>query len=571
VVPKPAAPSPLRAQPPQWVEPAAAQDVQHWRQRVRGIPIIAGIGLFVGIWMSVLSLSWGLAWWPLVGGGVLAAVLGWSVVAGLCYDAARHRDQQRRAQAWAHFERASTEWRSRVAEHDRREQTRIASVALWHPVQPEPGSRHVNVFGGSADGWSSLLATQGLSILFEGCGLLVLDFTEQRVAEDLAMLADAVGYPTHHDRLPADGIPGVADLSPSELGEIFAEALTSLLGPQPDSARSRAVYADLVERVAACLCPPRTFERIADGLAVLRRTFDAEAENSLSAEEIRRVNRLTETMGSPAALDEQSRFLAGSLRLLGEVEGGQIDPLWPGKGLRVVTTTEINTRRKALVDRWVFFRLLHAIRTTPHRGTAVVVAGADHLGAAGLEALTRHGAHLRLIVMFEHLRGEPAQVLGGAGSATVLMRLGHAAEATAAADFVGRGYRFVLSQLTEQIGRSFTDGLSDTTGDSVTTSTSESYSPASSGTSDSRSRALTWSKTSSWSWSESLSGGQTWSRAYEYTVEPTTFQSLPVTAFILVETGARGRRVVAGDCNPGIALLDRVAPDPGASPAAITC
>ena len=38
--------------------------------------------------------------------------------------------------------------------------------------------------------------------------------------------------------------------------------------------------------------------------------------------------------------------------------------------------------------------------------------------------------------------------------------------------------------------------------------------------------------------------------------------AMPPTAFVLVEPGPKGRRVVLGDCNPGITLLDKVAADP---------
>jgi hypothetical protein len=45
-------------------------------------------------------------------------------------------------------------------------------------------------------------------------------------------------------------------------------------------------------------------------------------------------------------------------------------------------------------------------------------------------------------------------------------------------------------------------------------------------------------------------------------VEPAVLQSLPETAFVLVEAAAGGRRVRFGDCNPGIAMLERVADAP---------
>jgi hypothetical protein len=75
------------------------------------------------------------------------------------------------------------------------------------------------------------------------------------------------------------------------------------------------------------------------------------------------------------------------------------------------------------------------------------------------------------------------------------------------------------------------------------------------------SRTRSWQDTASRSQAESTMTGETRSRVYEFAVEPTTIQALPVTAFILVETGGSGRQVVLGDCNPGICLYDRVAAD----------
>jgi hypothetical protein len=51
-------------------------------------------------------------------------------------------------------------------------------------------------------------------------------------------------------------------------------------------------------------------------------------------------------------------------------------------------------------------------------------------------------------------------------------------------------------------------------------------------------------------------------RVYEFEVEPTALQGLAPTAFVMVENGMSGRRVVVGDCNPGTVLLDRVADRP---------
>jgi hypothetical protein len=90
-------------------------------------------------------------------------------------------------------------------------------------------------------------------------------------------------------------------------------------------------------------------------------------------------------------------------------------------------------------------------------------------------------------------------------------------------------------------------------GKSSGTNSSESYT---------ESRSRTWQETVSRSVSDSTTDGTVTARVYEFAVEPTTIQSLPPTAFVLVEAGSSGRRVVLADCNPGITLLDRVATTP---------
>jgi len=576
VVPAPATPSPLGEQAPRWMGVTEPESLQRDRARAHSAPGLLGGAVLISAWGSVLAASWGLALWPAVGAGVLMIATAWCTLRVRRYSAARRRHESHVAQEWSRYEQALTHWKTGVAQHDQREQTRMASEMLWYPVQPDKQWAQVHVFGGTADGWSSLLATLGLSLLSAGSGLLVLDFTERDVAVDLAAMADTVGYAVRADRVPADGVVGVDDLPAAQAGEIVAEVLAGPRGPQPDAGRVQALHAELIEAVCACLDPPRTFERVAAALAVVRRTFDLERRSCLSTDEIRQLTRVTEIVGSSAAVGEELRFLAATMRLLSELPAARspLEPIWPRAGLRVIATADVNVRRKELLDQFMFFQMLHEVRAADQpRAGAVVIAGADQLNAGDLEALARHTGRvgMRLIVMCEHLRGEQAQLLGAAGSAALLMRLGPAAEAATAADFVGRGHRFVLSQLTEQIGHSFTDGISDTTGDSDTTTFTDNYSPTSAGTSDSRSRARSWSQTSNWSRAQNTSTTHTRARAYEYAVEPTTFQALPATAFVWVETRAHGRRVVAGDCNPGIALLDRVASHPRDGTAAVRC
>ena len=150
----------------------------------------------------------------------------------------------------------------------------------------------------------------------------------------------------------------------------------------------------------------------------------------------------------------------------------------------------------------------------------------------------------------------------------MIMRLGHAAEAAAAAEYIGRGYSFKLSQITRQLGSTDTVGGGDSWGTATTTGwgqqSTSSPDGGSSGTSYSESISESFQKMSNWSRAESVSESTTHQRVYEFAVEPQTVQTLPVTAFILVEGGTQGRRASIADCNPAIAMLDRVAGGPRA-------
>jgi hypothetical protein len=76
------------------------------------------------------------------------------------------------------------------------------------------------------------------------------------------------------------------------------------------------------------------------------------------------------------------------------------------------------------------------------------------------------------------------------------------------------------------------------------------------------SRSTTWERTHTISEGDQVNRGAILQRSYEFTVEPTTIQQLPPTAFVLIDAAAGARRAVLGDCNPGLVLLPRVSDRP---------
>jgi len=214
----------------------------------------------------------------------------------------------------------------------------------------------------------------------------------------------------------------------------------------------------------------------------------------------------------------------------------------------------------------------------PHDADAVARLAAQELQrlAANTDTVvTDTELRRRLSVILARLRPLRDMVLDDEPPA--LVRLGNTDEASAAAEYVGKEHKLVLSQVTHSVGETLTDtagtsdtwqeGISDTSSTSRGTTTNDgliSRTSRNTGTSEgvSTSRSYAWGQTRSLAQAVTAQSGQTMARSYEFTVEPTRFQSLPSTAFIAVARNGYENMVVAADCNPGIVDLDRVASAP---------
>ncbi len=479
---------------------------------------------------------------------------------------------------WSKYQQELRLWETAVAQHEHAEVARLAGMPVWYPLSTDAAARRVDIVGGTGDGWAAMLATFGMSALANDDMMLLLDFSQHDVGGGLAELASVPDLAVEWLHLPADlaAIDLLDELDAEACAETIAEAVATLR-PVPGNADVRAMHAAFLRTVTSRLDGSLTFARIAAGLRVLQRRYDDTGETTpLAAQELRALHAQVDTVGGSERADGELSFLCEMLELLatGSVTGVNDLRSWHQAQLTVIATDDLNERRKDLIDRVLLQVVLqHLRRRRFGNGHGLLaIAGADHLGAVTLEALTRHARlnGARLILFFEHLRADAVQMLGGSDSAAILMRMGNAQEAAAAAEFIGRAHRFVQSQLTRQVGQTKTvssgvtgggqSGLSTTSGQSSGHSHSAGaisrHSSWHSSVTDSR--MLTWNETKNWSTASSVTEGETSQRVYEFAVEPTEIQSLPLTAFILVESGHGGRRVTLGDCNPGIVTLDRV-------------
>jgi hypothetical protein len=482
------------------------------------------------------------------------------------YRVMRDAERQRHRQALSQWEQAVRR-HAEVAAAATRSAARQAGGPQWYPVRPVSEPTRVDVLGGDSrrHGWASLLVTVGASMLAAGQRMTVLDFTGQEVGDNLATLARTAAIPAHTVRFGDDTAPAVdllGGLAPRKLAECLGEALTGR--HEGDVREERALATDTLRRVVECLDAPVTFARLAVGVRVLIR---GTGDERLSGTELDRLAAGIGDIDQNEWTTRQLRFLANRLDLLDGVTSADAGaPLWTADMVTLISTGGGRGDRKELLDRLLLGLVGSAMDQLGRRGDFLVVAGADHLGAAAVHTLSEQArdARVRLMLMIDQPKGD-LERSAGTGGAVCLMKMYNHRDATIAAEFIGREHRFVLSQLTRQVGTTFTDGG----GDSFAASTNSGHSnkqrwsglpgrPA--GLSDSRGH--TWTGTRNWSSADNVSTSSATSRVHEFTMDPQEVLSLPETAFVLVDNTGPNRRVVLADCNPGLCRHPRLSAEP---------
>lgn len=547
----------------------------------------------VGIAALVLTPVAGLVMSSAAASAMLFAAIGCGVMAFSMPAAQRHRaegdylrwageslDRQRRFQA----EHAA--WASRREEHERHELEAGAEAPQWMPLRPATTER-VDVFGGGAPSWASLLAASGTSLIGSGATVSVLDLTQDHVARALtaALAREAVSARTLTvpEQLPA--LNPLAGLTPEEIGVAIAEAVHAA---DPDApAEARTVDATVIRQTAELLTEgPVTLDRLHAGLRVLLRQVAPGEPSSVTRAEYA---ALTDLLGEAARRSAEPRIfrLSADLERLATLAGRDGDPVPLAEfdaPLQVVALSEREPDLTSELLRQLLFQLaLHRLRGLPvsdDRERVVVVAGADSLRRAHVERLDQlaRRRRIRLVLLFRHLREDAVELIGG-GDAVIFMRLGNAREAEHAATFIGKEHRFVAGQFTV----SRTESASTSTSTTTTQSTSSQRS-VTAGTQWSESSGRSWhgflnpgsknrgdtkggqestteSEGTSWSEGRSTSEQQgtsvgdsvSYQRVHEYTVTPSLLQSLSPTAFVLVDPrDPDGPRL--GECD--LALLE---------------
>jgi len=345
------------------------------------------------------------------------------------------------------------------------------------------------------------------------------------------------------------------------VAEVLAYALTGQQDANADHRHERALAMEMLKRVLDSLDGGVTFGRLAAGLRVLRQ---GPADEMLSDVEVSRLAARIGDVDQNEWTSRQLRFLASQLDVLQAIAPatGQAGPLWTHRAVTLITTPGGRDDRKELLDRLLVQTVQRAMHTGDRLGGFLVLAGADHLGAQPLAILSDHARRARvpLMLMIDQPQGDLEKTVG-TGGAVCIMKMYNHRDAAVAAELVGKGYKFVVNQVTRQAGKTFTDSGGDSFG--ANTGHSDGAKRGLFGSpSVSDSRGHVWTGTRTWSAADNISNSTGSSRVYEFIVDPQEILGMPETAFILVDNSGQSRRVAMADANPGISLLDRVAVGP---------
>jgi hypothetical protein len=517
------------------------------------------------------------------------------------------------------YDVAMYQWRSRKHAQESADHARLNDLPEWGAVPRPATSRRLDVFGGTLWSWEALLSTYGTSTL-AAQPLLVVDLSREIVCRELVNLARAAGVFVDAQQLPTQLASStlLSGLAPRELVDALVE---SMHAESPEASRAERAMDDRIlttvcEALAAVESADEagaapdgvTLGRIAAALRALM--GEPESTGLLTGDERRRIANELFSVEYRRQAHANVQRIESYIHPLQDL-GTQPDENRDSGYLTCVAldSQARNVRSELLTDlivQWVTHRIAASDNATP----AVIVAGADELARRHLERLSdaceRRGVPLTLL--FRRLRDTSGEMIGG--GTVGFMRLGNNEDASRAADFIGRDYRFVLSQITKNVGgnESHTEtgtyggGDTDTINVSHASGTSTNWGSTRSsgttysgggafglfpdrstnrgtsrtqggGTSQTDTRGQSTATSRNWSSAYAYAEGTNWSdadtsqRVYEYAVEPVSLQHLPDHALLLIESHpGGGRKLTPVECDPAIVTLNRVATDPLSDP-----
>ncbi|HEX3515421.1 MAG TPA: hypothetical protein VHT26_15615 [Trebonia sp.] len=447
--------------------------------RARGLwsRMLVAVGLFsfvlFGFLSAVARVTWG---WGVAAGLALCC---WLPVVLLALNRRRaatrlraETEQQatRHAAELAEYEQGKARWAESEAE-------RIATAPRWLQVAAHEDVSRLDVFGGTGPGRQNMVTGLGWELL-EQRAVIVLDLTQDRVADGLLTAAARAGISFQDYELPADlgETPLLAGLGGEQIASLIVEVVHA--DDAGATAAGRATDLMILKKIVGVLGAGVSMRRLHAALTELLGDATASAGTADAGDPL--------TEGERAALgplfgDGFRQQVTGNLVRLAAV----VEPLTGlGTGAGYGTGSRAPARltclslaegprdvaadlTAALIVQWV----TRAVAAADDRGIrpAVILAGADEQSARHLGRLTAvcERYDIPLVRTFSRLTEESARHLDTRH--TAFMRLATRPEALRAAEHIGLERRFVAGRFAHR--HSVSRSRTRTTSDSVTHTT----------------------------------------------------------------------------------------------------
>jgi hypothetical protein len=463
---------------------AALQAALHARGLWSRMLVAVGLFAFVlfGFLSAVARITWG---WGVAAGLALCC---WLPVVLLALNRRRaatrlraETEQQatRHAAEVAEYEQGKARWAESEAE-------RIATAPRWLQVAAHEDVSRLDVFGGTGPGRQNMVTGLGWELL-EQRAVIVLDLTQDRVADGLLTAAARAGISLQDYELPADlgETPLLAGLGGEQIASLIVEVvhaddagatapvratdlmilkkIVSVLGAGVSMGRLHAALTELLgDATAAGGTPPGSTGAASDVLAEGERA----SLGALFGDGFRQ--QVTGNLVRLAAVIEPLTALGtgtgtGTAAGTGPRQPARLTCLSLAEGPRDVAAD----LTAALIVQWV----TRAVSTADDGGIrpAVILAGADEQSTRHLGRLTAVCGRydIPLVRTFSRLTEESARHLDTRH--TAFLRLATRPEALRAAEHIGLERRFVAGRFARR--HSVSQSKTRTTSDSVTHTT----------------------------------------------------------------------------------------------------
>lgn len=461
------------------------------------------------------------------------------------------------------LELAHRRWRAAVAaDEDNLRRARMKGP-LWYPVPLDDGIFVLPVYGGTPAAVEQLATTLVMSGLESGvANCRVVNLSGWDVSADLKNQMQPAKRNTAQFEEIGPGGSTASLFGNPDAGELVALVVDSLRGSSDrNSARQSQQERLELERVVRLLRGRATVARMVDAVSVALGA--SSAGTTLTVDETRDLqdyfavvtgqrratqDRLSDLL---ADLEAIARFDRAPGRQPERVGSGPTSVRWfdvaPGR-----STDEVELGRQLLARA--------VLQAFGRAGTPelLVVLGADRLADEVRDELVAAAqrARNRVVLVYTQLSAAGQRMLGYAGSPmAVFMRLPNPSDATAAAEFLGREYKFVVNGIsiaegqTQEWSNSFGTSTSRSTSRTSTSSSSSGYAGAfnfsrSVGSSVTSSFERGTSTTTTSGASRSTTSTTSSGRVHEFVLEPEVFQQMPEDLMLVVGNGT----VVVASC-----------------------